>query len=100
MKFTSKYSSLRLIVEPSRTIVEGRSRHIENGLTVEFKDGNFVTKDKELISKLKSLSNYGLDFKSVEAKADSPDKKPASRAKKANKVKQVVKKEVVEKSKK
>lgn len=91
MKFKSQFSSLRLIIEASHEVVEGRKRHIENGVTVEFKDGMYETNDKNLIAKLKSLNNYGLDFKSVEKKSDSPDKKPKSRGVKKE-VKQVVKK--------
>lgn len=58
MKFQSKYLQLRLVVKP--TFVEktnfGVNRH--EGVTIEFKNGEFETEDKKLIAFVQECDEY------------------------------------------
>jgi len=86
MKFVSQYESFHLTIESRREIREGREVTITPGLAVQFKDGVFETKDKELINKLKSAPNYRKDF-GPERTGTKKEKAvaPKSRASKASK---------------
>jgi len=97
MKFVSQYESFRLTIESRREIREGREVTITPGIAVQFKNGVFETKDKELIAKLKSAPNYRKDFgpESTETKKEkvvSPKPPIAKESKKSAKLnKEVVK---------
>jgi len=81
MKFVSQYESLHLTIESRQEVREGREVTITPGLAVQFKDGVFETKDKELIKKLQSAPNYRKDF-GPERKTTEAEKKVAPKSRK------------------
>lgn len=85
MKFISKYESFHLTIESRREIREGREVTITPGVAVQFKDGVFETKDKELIAKLQSAPNYRKDFEKEKKAAKSPIVKESKKSAKLNK---------------
>lgn len=62
MLFISKFANLRLILEPKRWKEIDGSKFLTDGLTVEFQNGQFSTKDEELIKKLKNTKVFGRDY--------------------------------------
>lgn len=81
MKFISQYESFHLTIESRREIREGREVTITPGLAVQFKDGVFETKDKDLIKKLQSAPNYRKDFgpERIETKEEKIKKSPLAK---------------------
>lgn len=62
MLFISKIANLRLVMEPKRWKEIDGSKFLTDGLTVSFLNGQFNTKDEELIKKLKATKIYGRDY--------------------------------------
>lgn len=76
---TKKYSELRLVIDP-KAATEVNGRRVTKGLygstsgiTVEFHEGRFETKDEDLIETLKGHRLYGVAFYTDEAAADKPN---------------------------
>lgn len=57
---------LRIVIKPGTPIFEGGVRVGDRpAVYADFVGGEFVTKDKEVIEKLRSLSTFGIDFVEV-----------------------------------
>lgn len=75
MKFIArKHKNLRIVLDPQvrfkqmgRTFTQSLTGDTKLGLTVQFANGIFETKDKETIKALKGHSGYGIQFFSDEA---------------------------------
>ncbi len=61
--FKSGGGSLRIVVKPGMPQFEGGVKVGDKpGVYADFVGGEFVTKDKEVIEKLRSLPTFGIDF--------------------------------------
>ena len=73
-----KYKELRLTVDPririrdqGRSITKSLTGETQLGLTIEFHNGLFETKDPTIIAILKNHPRYGLDYISDERSKDA-----------------------------
>lgn len=70
VKFQSKYPSYRVVVKPSKYLLNAYGDKVfEQGIRVEFINGFFSTDDNEIVEGLKKNQFYGIDFWSVDEPA-------------------------------
>ena len=74
MLFLSKYANYRIILKPMRYENVQGSRFLHEGLTVEFINGSYETKDQNIIDQLKAAKRYGLDFYTDSKEKDEPSR--------------------------
>lgn len=75
MKFVSrKHAGLRVVLDPrmrqriqGRTITGSLTGDTKLGLTIEFREHVYETKDKDIIALIKAHHKYGLDFYPLDA---------------------------------
>lgn len=66
MIFVSKYKEHRLVLVPSRYLVDAYGRRtFEAGITALFHNNQFETNDPKIIDLIKKNEWYGVDFRAV-----------------------------------
>lgn len=74
-KFNSHIKSLRIVLKPAMPIFEGGTKVADApGKYALFVDGQFESKDEEVIAKLESLPTFNVDFWKV---TDEPEQTKA-----------------------
>ena len=73
-KFNSHIKSLRIVLKPAQPIFEGGLKIGDTpGEYAQFSDGQFETANEEHLSKLASLSTFGIDFWKVSEESSPID---------------------------
>ena len=62
-KFNSHIKKLRIVLKSATPVFEGGTKIGDQaGVYAQFEDGQFETKDEEIIKKLESLDTFKIDF--------------------------------------
>lgn len=76
-KYNSHIKSLKIVLKPAMPTFEGGTKVGDvPGKYALFVDGQFETKDEEIIAKLESLQTFNVDFWKVDESEQSKDKEP------------------------
>ena len=75
-KFNSHIKALKIVLKPAMPIFEGGTKVADApGKYAQFVDGQFESKDEEVIAKLESLPTFNVDFWKVDESEQSKDDK-------------------------
>ena len=73
VQFISKYTELRIVLEPRYRRIVGNHSELSGGKAVQFREGRFSTSDEEVLSALRAKGSYGIDFAEVKDAAQIED---------------------------